>query len=311
MALQLRSTKGKNLLDSAWQGGDHLPFVRIRSLLNIMQEFKPERLSVLTMLLQGTADALRMGAKVVALGGRDNKTVRKALLAEFYTAIASFHGTCSDVGLATSARTIEKITELGLTDPGNEKALSALADKLQGRLHDELEIVSFFSLSAREATYYAKPREGWEQIIQRFPSAVDDVEEARKCLALSRYAAAVFHSVQVVEVGLIELGKFIGVNDPISGWTAVGKRLKKVIDTNYKDRTQFEKDSFAFLEQVHGTTEALKNAWRNKVSHAHGRLILMTATFSPEIAEEILFASRSFMRRLVDGLPWPAPAGEP
>jgi hypothetical protein len=50
--------------------------------------------------------------------------------------------------------------------------------------------------------------------------------------------------------------------------------------------------------------EALKNAWRNKISHAHGKLIVMTGEeFHPDVAEEILTATRAFMRRLAEGLP--------
>jgi hypothetical protein len=60
--------------------------------------------------------------------------------------------------------------------------------------------------------------------------------------------------------------------------------------------TRFEKRNFAFLEQLHGTVGALKNAWRNKISHVEGRS-------QPEIAELILLASRAFMRRLAEGLP--------
>jgi hypothetical protein len=71
----------------------------------------------------------------------------------------------------------------------------------------------------------------------------------------------------------------------------------------YDDRTQFEQQNFAFLEQIYGTVEALKNAWRNKIGHAQGRLILMSKEFNPDIAEEILVASRASMRRLADGLP--------
>jgi hypothetical protein len=118
-----------------------------------------------------------------------------------------------------------------------------------------------------------------------------------------RYAAAVFHSVQVVEVGLIDLGEFIGVNDPHSGWTAVSNALDKVIAKKHQDRTAFELANFKFLEQVHGTVAGLKNAWRNKISHVHGKSVLMTKDFSPEVAQEILYATRSFMRRLADGLP--------
>jgi len=140
-------------------------------------------------------------------------------------------------------------------------------------------------------------------VIDRFPDTVTDIEEARKCFALSRYAATVFHTLQVVGVGLIELGKFMKVNDPKSGWTAVANELKKIVAKKYEDRTDFERQHFELLEQVQGTVEALKNAWRNKVSHAQGRLILRTKDFSPEVAEEILYASRSFMRRLATDLP--------
>jgi hypothetical protein len=57
------------------------------------------------------------------------------------------------------------------------------------------------------------------------------------------------------------------------------------------------------LEQVHGTVVVLKDAWRNKIGHAHGRLILMRSDFTPDIAEEIMIAARGFMRRLATELP--------
>ena len=166
---------------------------------------------------------------------------------------------------------------------------------------------NFMSLTSAEARYYSNPRDGWEAIIDRFPNTTSDIEEASKCFALSRYAATVFHSLQVVEIGLIELGTFLDVRDPLSGWTAVSKQLKRTIDKSRNDMTAFERDNFALIEQIQGTVEALKNAWRNKVSHAHGKLTVLTADFSQEIAEEILYASRGFMRRLVDGLPRPTP----
>jgi hypothetical protein len=73
--------------------------------------------------------------------------------------------------------------------------------------------------------------------------------------------------------------------------------------SEYNARTDFERDNYQFLEQVHATAEALQVAWRNKISHAQGRLVLVSKDFSPEIAEEILFATRAFMRRLAGGLP--------
>jgi hypothetical protein len=182
-------------------------------------------------------------------------------------------------------------------------SLKPYAKECVERLIDEATVGQFFILTPREADIFKNPRNGWEPSIKRFPRIVDDVEEASKCIALSRYSAAVFHSVQIIEIGLIELGIFLKVNDPRSGWTAVSGALAKVIKKEHKDRTRFERKHFAFLEQMEGTVAGLKNAWRNKISHAHGKLMLMTTDFSPDVAEEILISSRSFMRRLAEGIP--------
>jgi hypothetical protein len=106
-----------------------------------------------------------------------------------------------------------------------------------------------------------------------------------------------------MEIGLIELGKFMSIPDPKSGFTAVCNELRRVLDKKYDTLTEFEKANRPFFEQIYGTTEALKNAWRNKISHAQQKLVLLTVDFTPEVAEEILFATRAFMRRLAEDMP--------
>lgn len=174
---------------------------------------------------------------------------------------------------------------------------------VRDRLGDELSTKIFFQLPYSRKVLFEKPKETWEPIIERFPETVMDIEESAKCFVLSRYAASVFHAIQVIEHGLIALGTFLSVKDPISGWTAVANELKRIVSKNYRERTDFEKQYFPFIEQMQATVEALKNAWRNKISHAQGRLILMSADFSPDITEEIRTATRAFMRRLATDLP--------
>jgi hypothetical protein len=161
----------------------------------------------------------------------------------------------------------------------------------------------FFQLPYSRKRLFEKPKEGWEQVIDRFPETVMDIEESVKCFALSRYAASVFHATQTIEHGLLSLGNFLSVKDPISGWTAVSNELKRITSQDKNKRTDFEKQHYSFTEQMQGTIEALKIAWRNKISHAQNKLVLMTADFSPDVAEEIRIASRSFMRRLATDLP--------
>jgi hypothetical protein len=213
-----------------------------------------------------------------------------------------FERVCRETGLKASAATVRVMREALKSDP-DRVASKEWEPELRGRLIDEMNETLFFSLSSAEGEYFSEPRQGWEKIIERFEDTVGDIEEARKCFALSRYAAAVFHTLQVVELGLIELGTFIGVTDPKSGWTAVTNRLRKIMNTGYNERTDFEKQNSDFLEQVQGTIEALRLAWRNKISHAQNRLVVLGSDFTPDIAEEIIFATRGFMRRLADGLP--------
>jgi hypothetical protein len=211
---------------------------------------------------------------------------------------------CAKFGLVASRVSAEKLLALVSQKHCPSKRLRELVQEYQERLIDEMSAPRFFSLTDEEATYYMNSTQGWKDVIERFPAAITDIEEMNKCFALSRYAAAVFHSVQAIECGLLEFGKFINVNDPKSGWTAVtGKLTILITKTKYTDLEPLYQEHFAFLEQMHGVVAALNSAWRNKISHAQGRLALMTSEFSPEVAEEIIIVSRSFMRRLATELP--------
>jgi hypothetical protein len=79
--------------------------------------------------------------------------------------------------------------------------------------------------------------------------------------------------------------------------------LDRITRKKYSDLTPLEAQYIGFFKQVQATVVALQNAWRNKISHAQGRLVVMTADFSPKVAEEIMVASRGFMRRLATTLP--------
>jgi hypothetical protein len=201
---------------------------------------------------------------------------------------------------------IELIDSPGVFGQWNQASMAFLTSirEVQTRLTDELSLNLFFRLPPTKKLYFDSPLLGWQEVIARFPATIGNVEEMSKCFALSRYAASVFHAVRAIESGLIPLGEFLGVNDPHSGWTAVTSKLAiLVVKTKYTDLPQKFKDCFPFLEQMHGVTEALKSAWRNKISHAQGSLVLMTEDFTPDIAEEIMIASRSFMRRLATEMP--------
>lgn len=273
---------------------------RLISLWEIMEHFNPALFiasgKTLGVFTSNKAIMPSESINQEAKTGIDNRAIYDKTLANTET-------DCDELELVASLDTVRNMRKL-LTEPEcTYGQLGDFADELYGRLIAETKGRFFFQLSVRETEYYSKPWKNWEEIVSRFPETLGDIEEASKCFALSRYAAAIFHSIQVIETGLIELGTFIGVIDPKSGFTAVEKRLTKILTTQYAILTEFERAHYDFLEQIQGTVAAVKNAWRNKISHAQGRLVLMTADFSPAIAEEILIATRAFMGRLADGLP--------
>jgi hypothetical protein len=163
---------------------------------------------------------------------------------------------------------------------------------------------SFLAISPGRKEYFDEPRKGWEEALDRFNDAVMDVEEMRKCFALSRYAGCVFHSVQVIEFGLIDIGKWLpNLNDPKAGWPSVTNELERIVNLPFPKRSAFEQTNFVFIEQVNALMKSLKHAWRNKISHAGGKLHVLSPDFAPEIAEEIMMATRGLMRRLAVDLP--------
>lgn len=210
---------------------------------------------------------------------------------------------CEEVDLDGAVDQIDRVLSFLQQENITFRQLSESLSELRNRIRDQLKRIQFFYVPQERVKYYAEPMKGWEKIIEKWGETTSDIEEASKCLALGRYAATIYHSLQIVEIGLVALGGLIGVSDPKSGWAAVTSALKKIVEKPYPQRTDFEKQHSAFLEQVQGTAEALKNAWRNKISHAQGRLFLLSSDFSAEVAEEILVTSRSFMRRLAAEMP--------
>ncbi len=171
---------------------------------------------------------------------------------------------------------------------------------LQETLIRELGTRIFLVVASDRCSYFAEPTKKWPEIIKTFPDAQEDIEEMNKCFALSRYTAAVFHSLLVVEHGLIKLGHHIGVTDQKPGWDATYKRVDKLLN----DRSVIPATlTFNFLEQTKARLDSMKLAWRNKVNHAAGRLIVERTGFTDVSAEEVIIACRSFMRHLAEGLP--------
>jgi hypothetical protein len=211
---------------------------------------------------------------------------------------------CLTLGLIAAAMTAEKLISLVTEKRCTYEEYNELLEELYGRIKDELNGQYFLSLSAAEANRFEEWGRGWEQILERFPAILRDVEEMNKCFALARYTASMFHALHVAEWGAIYLGDYIGVSDSKKGWAPTEKKLREIIKGGHPNLPIALQGNFTFLEQMHREIDSMILAWRHKVDHAANHLAIVPNTdFTPDIAEHVIGSVRIFMQRLLEGIP--------
>jgi hypothetical protein len=171
-------------------------------------------------------------------------------------------------------------------------------EPLHKNIERELSCRFYVGISEDRKAAFCESLKGWEDITKKFSAATEDIEEMNKCYALCRYPAAVFHSLLVLEHGLVALGRLVGTTDPKEGWDASCKKLADIVKAGRTANTTGL--NFEVLEQLNTCIQVIKLAWRNKVNHAVGKPIVMHGGFAPYVAEEIISATRGFMRRLAE-----------
>jgi hypothetical protein len=186
-----------------------------------------------------------------------------------------------------------KFAEIASLEP-----LQMSLDELNRRVIDELKGKFVHYMPANRARYYTGLQMFGPEVPERFSTAIDDIEGAGKCLACGQGTACVLHLMRVMEVGLKALAKPLGIPYAPS-WEAYLKHIQTRIDTKYKSKSVKWKRDEPFFRDVSGDLISVKQAWRNPTMH-------VVRKYSPDEAEEIFRAVRSFMKRLAEGLPKPS-----
>jgi hypothetical protein len=180
--------------------------------------------------------------------------------------------------------------------------MKRLLNDLRQRCDDEFKNRVFLSLEINEGRTYNDPCEHWEAVHGRFYKVKFNIEESLKCFALTRYAASVFHVLLVVEYGVIQLADFVGIKAGHPGWGYV-KPLQDAIKEAWPKRPAHIQANSRLLEAVVPLLYQVKESWRHKISHVDSLLVWEDTDFSPQVADEIIKASRGFMRKLASDLP--------
>jgi len=212
---------------------------------------------------------------------------------------------CVAHNLSNSAMQCQRILQFlekhNQTPVTYQHARTLLGD-LTLRVEDDLHANHFLHLSLQEADLYIHSTRQWESVIERFHKTKNDIEESSKCFALCRYAASLFHVLLVAELGIIEVARLFDVEGDKPGWGAL-ERLKQINDKKWADKSPLEQKHSEFLKNLLPLAFAIKDSWRHKLNHIDNKLVWMDTDFSPQVATEIISATRGFMRKLANDLP--------
>jgi len=164
--------------------------------------------------------------------------------------------------------------------------------QLQERAVHELKTKLFLFVPSTVAKYYQDKNPFGADVDAKFPQLRKDIAEAGKCFALDRHTAAVFHLMRVLESGVGEFAKKLGVTlDVKDTW---GNILQK-IDAPIKSLLRTSPAEKEYREACQGLSSGLnsiKEAWRNPTMHE------IAASYNEEEALDIWNLTGMFMRRL-------------
>ena len=137
------------------------------------------------------------------------------------------------------------------------------------------------------------------KVSEAFPSAIYDMEQAGKCLALARYTACIFHLMRVLEVALRTLGKTL--HDPSLDpktnptWDRILRRFNDELGKERSKRSPEWAADDVFFSGAATMLMGVKTAWRNPTMH-------VDINYDEEQVLDIWDQVRSFMRHIATKL---------
>jgi len=204
--------------------------------------------------------------------------------------------------------TIKHVNRFLNENPLRPEQIVAYSVEIYQRFRDELAERRFYSLNDKRATFYEEALKGWESVVDRFAACSFDVEESRKCLALERFTAAVFHLMRITETAVLELQAFLGQKDVKAHFGSVLAKLEHLVQKDGYSRVPVSLQvHYQFLEQILTQLHAVKDSWRDKVTHVDERIV-PADLFTEEMAMGIHDATLLLMKKLAVGLPKPSAA---
>lgn len=242
-------------------------------------------------------------AEIVALAKIPSRTAELQGLnrAEYLSQLMLFRETCDGLGFDSTVRQINRLEQLIRANQGFViedvelwDVVRPAAVEMGVRFLEEIGAVHAYHLSAQDQSLYLEPTKDWRDALDKFPSALNDVQEAGRCLALGRHTAAVFHAMRILEFGLAPLGSQFSVSTDRATWHRIIEQIHDAIEAKSLAMGGGWADQ-SFYSDAATQMTFFKDAWRNHVMHAR-------VTFNEETAPPVIEYVRRFMAHLATKL---------
>jgi hypothetical protein len=203
--------------------------------------------------------------------------------------LESLRSECANIGLDFSVTCInELIDELPMRAGLTVRYFRERCAEVANTIRREMQVCLFFRVDYLNAKFYDQMELLGPEVTKRFPpSVLDDAREAGNCLALGRSTACVFHLMRVMETGVQEFGRALGV-------TLVDEKCwQNILDeVNKAIKSLPTKDpNTAELSEAAAALYSVKVAWRNQVMHPKDK-------YDEKEAADILQHVKTFMGQL-------------
>ena len=202
-----------------------------------------------------------LGRMQVGAARQQDKQLNDEIIQLMTELMSDVHGGLGNVGLPFTAKMAAR-PGLSWNKQSTYRQLSQWVEEYCSRMYDEMETNAYFSIDASNVKLFTQPNLFGDQVNAKFPSSAFDIEEAGKCLALSRGTACVFHLMRVLEVGLYSLAKDLSIPNIQENWQNVIEQIEKSIRGLPKSDKRKQPYSEVAAHFIH-----VKDAWRNSTMH--------------------------------------------
>lgn len=195
---------------------------------------------------------------------------------------------------------IERVSKnLARQDCDYHEAIFILRE-LKDNIVAELTTSRFLQIPEDRIAFYENKNPLFGDNVETFfHSANSDITSAGRCFALDEWTACVFHLMRVLEFGLRELAKLVGLPENeinIDEWRRLIDKTDKKIETLQNISKSSERDKeLQFFSEAANTFRYYKDAYRNYLMHGH-------QNYSENDAITIYSNVRAFMQTLANHL---------